>query len=69
MHLTKGAPSKREHLGVKRVRFIVFAAVALRVLTRSAESYDATARLPLEDGLPAAGGPPAAQDESRNGGR
>ncbi len=49
---------------------IVFAVVALRVLTRRSGSYDAAARLPLEDAPPARGvGRLAAQDESRMGGR
>ncbi len=49
---------------------IVFAAVALRVLTRKPGSYDATARLPLEEAPPVPGGVRlVAQDESPTGGR
>jgi hypothetical protein len=49
---------------------IIFAGVVLRVLSRKAGSYDATARLPLEDPPSTIGGEHlAAQDESRTGGR
>lgn len=48
---------------------IIFAGVALRVLTRSSGSYDATARLPLEDAPPAGCGEPfETQNESPTGG-
>ncbi len=43
---------------------IIFTVIAVRVLTRRAGSYDATARLPLEGDDPA-----EVQSESRAGGR
>jgi cbb3-type cytochrome oxidase subunit 3 len=50
--------------------FLVFAGVTVWVLTRRPGSYDAAARLPLEDDPPARGPePPANPPASRTGGR
>ncbi len=49
---------------------IIFAGIALRVLTRRAGTYDATARLPLDDDPPPRGDEGlVTQTESQAGGR
>ena len=68
--LTANSGAELFAIGSTLFFIIVFTAIAVRVLTRKAGSYDATARLPLEDAPPAdARGRLAVENETRTGGR